>query len=385
MLRSSVGGNAECSCGELVGFGGKADGAGCLGALQHDEAFAIESLALVVLEALHAGLATVVNACDGGSAFHFEEDLRIGMRTEVSVLVNHFHCDEGKAGAVGGNARLVGGEAEVMRLTCRVDGLAAHFLSVLPCHHAHFAWLKRNAPHHMESVFAFLPCAFRLSVHEQFHFVSLVVVAPKVNSLTFYPVPVRKEMEGWLVGPFALIEIIGVLRETCQVDDAEITAAGRESVRRWFADVVPSRPDVLTRDEVVVLDEVPSFLLQIAPRSTLVVVGRAHESWVGVRSPPFLRRLDDGIGRHHVEATGGERRVAFREDKRFAREVLWHVGYVAIVVVVADDVEGIALEEVIVRIRLVATCRDGACGIELANDVGQTFCQEAVLHIRMLG
>ena len=126
------------------------------------------------------------------------------------------------------------------------------------------------------------------------------------------------------------------------------------------------------------LDEVPSFLLQIAPRSTLVVVGGAHESWVGVRSPPFLRRFNDGIGRHHVEATGGERRVALREDKRFAREVLWHVDYVAIVVVVADDVEGIALEEVVVRIRLVATCRDGACGIELANDVGQAFCQEGI-------
>ena len=49
-----------------------------------------------------------------------------------------------------------------------------------------------------------------------------------------------------------------------------------------------------------------------------------------------------------------------------------------IVVVVADDVEGIALEEVVVRIRLVATCRDGACGIELADDVGEAFCQEGI-------
>ena len=106
-----MGGNAECCRREVIGLGGEADGAGGLGALEDYEAFAVESLALVVLESLHAGLATIVNACDGGFAFHFEEDLSVGMRAEIAILVNHFHCDEGKAGAVGSNACLVGGEA----------------------------------------------------------------------------------------------------------------------------------------------------------------------------------------------------------------------------------------------------------------------------------
>ena len=96
---------------EVVGLGGETDVAGCLGALQHDETFAVECLALVVLETLHAGLATIVNACDGGSTFHFEKDLSVGMRTEIAVLVNYFHSDESKTGAIGSNTCLVGGEA----------------------------------------------------------------------------------------------------------------------------------------------------------------------------------------------------------------------------------------------------------------------------------
>ena len=103
--------NINASWLKIDSLSRETNGARVLSALDNSETFAIESLTLIVLETLHAGLATIVNAGDGGSAFHFEEDLSVGMRTEIAVLVNHFHGDEGKAGAVGSNACLVGGEA----------------------------------------------------------------------------------------------------------------------------------------------------------------------------------------------------------------------------------------------------------------------------------
>ena len=104
-----------------------------------------------------------------------------------------------------------------------------------------------------------------LTVDEEFHLVGIVVVAPHIDLLTRYPVPVGEEMQHRRRGPLALIHVVGVLGEACQVDDTKIGTACRESVGRGFTDVVPTRPDILSTNVGRMLHHIPCLLMCRTP------------------------------------------------------------------------------------------------------------------------
>ena len=96
-------------------------------------------------------------------------------------------------------------------------------------------------------------------------FVSLIVVGPEVDGLAGAPVPMGEEMEHGLSGPLALVHIIAILGKACKVDDTEVRAACRETVRSGFADIVEASPDELSSYVRGVLDYIPCLLVSRAP------------------------------------------------------------------------------------------------------------------------
>ena len=165
-----------------------------------------------------------------------------------------------------------------MRSPRSSDGLLAHQLAVLSCHHLYFARLEGNSPHHV--IFRTLPEGFALvllaingllantlalAVHEEFHLVCVVVVAPHVDGLSRNPVPMREEMKHVLLRPLTLIHKISVLRETCQVDDSEVAASCRISIRSRFSYIIETGPDKLSTHEIIMFHHIPSLLVRAAP------------------------------------------------------------------------------------------------------------------------
>ena len=198
----------------------------------------------------------------------------------------------------------------MVRLSSRADGLHANCLSTLASHYLHFAWLELHPPHDMigraspnpSQGGGFCAYALALAVNEQLHLVGIVVIAPHVNLLTFEPVPVGEEMQHGRVRPLALVHVIHILRLTTEVDDAKVAAAGWEAIGCGFTDVVEARPDKLSTAIRRMLHHVPVLFVRRTPRGMHVVVGRTHETGVGIGQPPLLRRLADGVAGHHVVA-----------------------------------------------------------------------------------
>ena len=88
-----------------------------------------------------------------------------------------------------------------------------------------------------------------LAVHKQFYAVG-VGASAEVNQLPFVEVPVGEQVYHWVrfgVEPRGLHNVVGVLREACRVNRAEIAAA--RVVRCRLADVIPPGPKVLPQRE----------------------------------------------------------------------------------------------------------------------------------------
>ena len=237
---------------------------------------------VVCLEALKRCLTPIVNT-GNCRTFELEEHLVVGPRTQIAITVHHLYGNECQALAIGRHRLTVGGESEMMGCPSSADGLFPHILSVLSCHDLHLSWFEDNPPHHMILMGICLPpYTLTAPVDIQLHLIGLVVIAPHVNGLAFYPVPVGEEVQHGLVGPLALIHIVGVLGEACQVDDAEITTPGGIGIRCGFADIIETCPDELSTHKIVVLHHVPCLLMRAAPRGMHVVVCAAFERWVGV-------------------------------------------------------------------------------------------------------
>ena len=160
-------------------------------------------------------------------------------------------------------------------------------------------------------------------------------------------------MQHGLVRPLALVHVIHILRLTTEVDDAKVAAAGWEAIGCGFTDVVEARPDKLSTAIRRMLHHVPVLFVRRTPRGMHVVVGRTHETGVGIGQPPLLRRLADGVAGHHVVACRLQGGDTFRHDERTAGEVLGHVFDPLMVVVEADDVDAFSFEQVIVGRRFV--------------------------------
>ena len=95
----------------------------------------------------------------------------------------------------------------------------------------------------MESIVRLALDTQALAVQEKLHFVRPVIVGPDIDSLSLFPVPVREKVKNRRVGPFALVHIIDIFRNTCQVDNTEETATARPPVRCRFTQIVEARPD----------------------------------------------------------------------------------------------------------------------------------------------
>src|SRR5258708_33752270 len=107
-----------------------------------------------------------------------------------------------------------------------------------------------------------------------------------------------------MVGPLALIHVVGVFRETGEIDYAKVRAAGRPRIRRGFSDVIKTRPDVHPGEEGVLLHDLPGLLVSRSPGSTAIVVRRTTEiliailEWLVVANRPS----SDLIRRHVIAA-----------------------------------------------------------------------------------
>ena len=128
----------------------------------------------------------------------------------------------------------------------------------------------------------------------------MIIVAPQVNFLSLLPVPVREQIEHRLVGPFALVHIINILRQSGQVDDTKIAAAGGETVRRRLTDIVETRPDKLSADIRCMLYHIPRLFVCRTPGGVHIVVGRTHKAGIVIRLAPVFRGYDDLVRRHTI-------------------------------------------------------------------------------------
>src|SRR5262245_5580425 len=84
----------------------------------------------------------------------------------------------------------------------------------------------------------------------------------------------RQEMQDWLVCPLALIHVIGVFRESREIDDAKVGTDGGPRIRRRFANVIPPSPNKHARQEVVLLHNLPRLFMGRSPRGAAIVVSR---------------------------------------------------------------------------------------------------------------
>ncbi len=128
----------------------------------------------------------------------------------------------------------------------------------------------------MIPVFIWSTYPLRLTVYEQFHLISIIIVSPEVDLVTLFPVPVRIQMQNIFIRtPTALIHIVDILRETRQIDNAKIRTAGRPTERCRLSDIIKSGPYELPHNKFIVLHIAHCTLMGSAPRHMAIIVGRA--------------------------------------------------------------------------------------------------------------
>ena len=196
---------------------------------------------------------------------------------EVTILINNLSGDEG-----GVLTLIVYRQTDMVWCSSGANHLFANNLAVLAGYDLHLSGVEDHSPTHVVfrvqshrrimhriAVFCILSRlaahTLRLAVDEQFYLVGIIIVAPHVDFVARHPVPMGEEVQHRLRCPLALIHVIGVFGETCEVDDAEVAGTSRESVGRRLADVVPSRPDILSSDERIMLHHIPGLFMRRAP------------------------------------------------------------------------------------------------------------------------
>ena len=103
------------------------------------------------------------------------------------------------------------------------------------------------------------------TVDEQFHFVSVVVVAPQVYLLPVQPIPMRKQVKYGSTCPFALIHIIDILGESSKINDAKVARTRGKIIGSGLADIVPARPNELSCDVRRVFHRLPHGFMGARP------------------------------------------------------------------------------------------------------------------------
>src|ERR1700761_2370636 len=100
-----------------------------------------------------------------------------------------------------------------------------HHLTIFARYSFQCSGLKWHAPHDVQVISQFLFNTQRFTIQEKFYLISIIVVCPDVNYFAWLPIPMREDVQYVLVGPFALVHVENVLRETRQINYPEIRAA----------------------------------------------------------------------------------------------------------------------------------------------------------------
>ena len=100
--------------------------------LQHHEALAVKSLALIVLEPLHRNGASVIHSGYKGIAFYLKTDQIVGVRTQIAILIQNLYRYETQVTPIGIQVGTVGSQADLDRSSGCTDFFLAYYLAFLP-------------------------------------------------------------------------------------------------------------------------------------------------------------------------------------------------------------------------------------------------------------
>ena len=156
-------------------------------------------------------------------------------------------------------------------------------------------------------------------------------------------------MKHRLLSPLRPVHPVGVLRESGQVDHAEIRTAGRPAVRRRLPEVVETGPDKEAGHVVPVADRRPRIRVEVAPRHPAGVVGRQLVRSVLDRLPPDARLDPDRVGRLEIDAAAVDRRSRLRSDHRLAGIPFPEIVIIACMIVESENVQRAAADQVVRR------------------------------------
>ena len=192
-------------------------------------------------------------------------------------------------------------------------------------------------------------------------------------------------MKHLLVRPFRLIKIISVLREARQIDNTEIGTACRPSERSRLAYIVEPCPQILSANKVIVTYQLDSFLVRIPPRHMTIVIRRARIAGISKRLVPSFRPDIHLVTRHPVIPPGSQSRITLRNDERFPGKICRYVRDIHIMIVVSYNIKCLRPEQMVERIRFIASCRNRACRVELFHYIRQFLCQQRIhTHLPVL-
>ena len=254
----------QFSCGKSLGM--YADGyfTRLQGAFHHCQELSGEEPAVVVLVAVVIRGVAVIQSYKSASAGYFDFHAVARVSDLNAVLISYGNFNERDVPAVRHEHIAVctdndcGGVARSSQL---LPGYHAAVLRIALC--ADNAWLKRNhktRAHFLVRVKVHHMAADELSVEIQPDMMR-VAVNQNVHLFAWHEIPVgRRDVKHVLLlrrEPYALVEVVDILRETGCVNNSEIAVLG--VVRGRLADIVKSRPDELTAAEFAVAVEFPGL------------------------------------------------------------------------------------------------------------------------------
>ena len=173
---------------------------------------------------------------------------------------------------------------QLYSLTCRLAHILTDFVALLVVNNnTNFAWLVFHViPAQAITIqtFSFVLAhpTLRLTIDKEFTLDTIGITVDR-RHLTFAigPCPMRQQVNGmFLCVPTALIKIVAILRQSCQVADAKIAATRRPVfiIGRRLAQIVITRPDKFTNHPVVVILPHPIIVRQVRPRAVFYIVTR---------------------------------------------------------------------------------------------------------------
>src|SRR6185436_19807679 len=99
-------------------------------------------------------------------------------------------------------------------------------------------------------------------------------VHPNLDGLAFafFPIPVRKQMQDWVLSPPSLVIVEVVFGKTAHVHNAELRVDGRPAVRGWLPAVIESGPGKSASQPFPRCVESPPLFGEFRPRGVAHII-----------------------------------------------------------------------------------------------------------------